>query len=202
MLGYWLAVVRRLALPAATVGLLIAGAMAAVMVLGDGAAAGGALAQSAGSGAVVAALFAALLATQAAVGAARTAGHYGLALDADAVAVPCDVEIRLPHIPGRTAFQLTDSVRHAIARAPMLRVEQTGEFGHGTLDLELRAPSGLRVTAAIRITTGPDATTATISTRPAAAHRRLDGGASWGTARVLERCAREALRAEAHPAPH
>ncbi|MEU0404396.1 hypothetical protein ABZ318_30055 [Streptomyces sp. NPDC006197] len=197
MLRYWLAAVRRLAASALVTGALCAAAMTAVLVLGDGAPWRGAAPRSLAVGAAVALAFAAVLSTANVVGAARTARRYGLALGPEAVALPCVREVRVSGITDRTAFQLTDGVRHAVERDPVLRLDEVTAFGHGKLDLAVRGPSDTKVAVRIRVTTGPEGTTAVVEARPAATYKRLDAAACWSVARLLERRVEEALRAEA-----
>lgn len=154
MLGYWLAVVRRLALPALATGAVCAAAMTAALVLGDGAPWVGAAPQALAAGAVITLAFTAVLSTSTVVSAARTARRYGLTLGPEAVALPSVREVRVPAIEGRTAFQLTDSVRYAVEKDPVLRLDEITAFGHGTLDLTLRGPSDTTVSVQVRVTTG------------------------------------------------
>ncbi|MFF9851477.1 hypothetical protein [Streptomyces litmocidini] len=196
MLSYWFAVVRRLALPALGIGLLCAAAMAAVLVLADGAPWREAAPQSLTAAAVVTLAFAAVLSTVNVVGAARTARRYGLALGAEAVALPCVREVRVPGTTDMTAFQLTDGVRYAVEKDPVLRLEEVTAFGHGKLELTVCGPSDTTVAVRVRITTGPEETIATVEARPTATYKRLDSAASWAVARVLERRVEETLRAE------
>ncbi|WP_237285852.1 hypothetical protein [Streptomyces niveus] len=104
MLGYWLAVVRRLALSALATGVVCAAAMTAVLVLGDGIPWSGAAPQVLAAGAAGALVFAAVLSTSTVVSAARTARLYGLTLGPEAVALPSVREVRMPAIKDRTAF--------------------------------------------------------------------------------------------------
>ncbi|WP_426368402.1 hypothetical protein [Streptomyces sp. E-08] len=197
MLGYCLAVVRRLALPALATGMALAAAMTAAVVLGDGATWTGAAPDALAAGATVAIAFAAVLTTTTAVGAARTARRYGLTLGPEAVALPSVREVRVPTIEGRTAFQLTDSVRHVVESDPVLRVDEVTAFGHGILNLTLRGPSDTTVSVQVRVTTGPKETAAVVEARPEATYKRLDAGACWAVARVVEERVAQALRAEA-----
>ncbi|GAA2774210.1 hypothetical protein [Streptomyces showdoensis] len=196
MLGYCLAVVRRLALPALTTGTVLAAAMAAALILGDGTSWIGAAPQALAAGVAGAFAFAFVLTASTAVGAARTARRYGLALGPGAVALPSVRDVRVPVIKGRTAFQLTDGVRHEVEKEPLLRVKEVTAFGHGTLDLTLRGPSDTTVLVEVRVTTGPKETAVVVEARPEATYRRLDTGACWALARVVEECAVRALRAE------
>ncbi|WP_037673867.1 hypothetical protein [Streptomyces globisporus] len=196
MLGYWLAVVRRLAVPALVTGLLCAAAMVAALVLGDGVPWREAAPQSLTAAAVGALAFAAVLSTATVVRAARTARRYGLALGPEAVALPCVREVRVSGIADRTAFQLTDGVRHAVEKDPVLRRDEVTAFGHGKLDLTVRGPSDTTVAVRVRITTGPERTIAVVEARPTATYKRLDAAACWAVARVLERRIEETLRAE------
>ncbi|MFF0561678.1 hypothetical protein [Streptomyces sp. NPDC004266] len=197
MLGYWLAVIRRLAAPALVTGLLCAAAMAAALVLGDGEPWREAAPQSLAAAAAGALAFAAVLSAAAVVSAVRTARRYGLALGPEAVALPCVREIRVPGIRDRTAFQLTDCVQHAVEKDPVLRRDEVTAFGHGKLDLTVRGPSDTTVAVRVRVTTGPEETIAVVEARPVAAYKRLDAAASWAVARALEHRVEEALRAEA-----
>ncbi|MEV8407447.1 hypothetical protein AB0R12_17005 [Streptomyces niveus] len=196
MLGYWLAVVRRLALPALATGAVCAAAMAAALVLGDGTSWSAAVPQAVAAGAVGVLALVAVLSTSTVVSAARTARRYGLTLGPDAVALPSVREVRMPAIEGRTAFQLTDSVRHVVEKDPVLRLDEITAFGHGTLDFTLRGPSDTSVSVQVRVTTGPKETTAVVEARPAATYKRLDAAACWAVARVVEQRVAQALRAE------
>ncbi|MEV7568787.1 hypothetical protein [Streptomyces tanashiensis] len=197
MLGYWLAVVRRLALPALASGAVFAAVMTAALVLGDGTPWSGAAPEALAAGAAVALAFAAVLSTSTVVSAARTARRYGITLGPEAVALPSVREVRVPVIEGRTAFQLTDSVRYEVEKDPVLRLEEITAFGHGTLDLALRGPSDTTVSVQVRITTGAKETAAVVEARPAATYKRLDAAACWAVARVVEQRVAQALRAEA-----
>ncbi|AJF63214.1 hypothetical protein [Streptomyces vietnamensis] len=196
MLGYCLAVLRRLALPALATGTVFAAAMTAALVLGDGTPWSGAAPQALAAGAAVALAFAAVLTITTAVGAARTARRYGLTLGPEAVALPSVREVRVPAIEGRTAFQLTDSVRHVVEKDPVLRVDEVTAFGHGILDLTLRGPSDTTVFVRVRVTTGPKKTAAVVEARPATTHKQLDAAGCWAVARVVEERVAQALRAE------
>ncbi|MFE2043663.1 hypothetical protein ACFXAZ_22585 [Streptomyces sp. NPDC059477] len=197
MLGYWLGVVRRLALPALATGAVCAAATTAVLVVGDGTPWSGAVPQALAAGAVVALAFAAVLSTSTLVRAARTARRYGFTLGPEAVALPSVREVRVPAIAGRTAFQLTDSVRCAVEKDPVLRLDEITAFGHGTLDLTLCGPSDTTVSVQVRLTTGPKEMAAVVEVRPAATYKRLDAAACWAVARVVEERVAQALRAEA-----
>ncbi|MFE3742159.1 hypothetical protein ACFXP3_15130 [Streptomyces sp. NPDC059096] len=197
MLGYWLAVVGRLALPALATGAVCAAAMTAALMLGDGTPWSGAALQALAAGAAGAVAVAVVLSTSTVVSAARTARRYGLTLGPEAVVLPSVREVRMPAIEGRTAFQLTDSVRHAVERDPVLRLDEITAFGHGTLDLTLRGPSDTAVSVQVRVTTGPKETAAVVEARPAATYKRLEAATCWAVARVVEERVEQALRAEA-----
>ncbi|MFG2112722.1 hypothetical protein ACGFRB_08795 [Streptomyces sp. NPDC048718] len=200
MLGYWFAVVRRLAFPALTTGALFAVGLAALLIVGGDVVVSEAVPEVLGAGVGSAFAFLAILSMAATVGAARTARRYGLALGPEAVALPSVREVRVPGIANRTAFQLTDSVRYAIENDPAMPLDEVTTFGHGALDLTLSGPSDTKVVVEIRITPGPDTTTAAIQARPTATHKRLDSAASWAMAGIVERRTLEALHAEAAPA--
>ncbi|AYG78274.1 hypothetical protein DWB77_00381 [Streptomyces hundungensis] len=197
MFGYWLGVVRRLALPALATGVVCTAAMTVALVLGDGTPWSGAAPQALAACAAVALAFTVILSTSIVVSAARTARRYGLTLGPEAVALPSVREVRVPAIEGRTAFQLTDSVRYAVERDPDLRLEAITALGHGTLDLTLRGPSDTTVFVQVRITTESLETAAVVEARPAATYKRLDAGACWAIARVVEERVAQTLRAEA-----
>ncbi|MFB6838945.1 hypothetical protein [Streptomyces sp. NPDC056361] len=197
MLGYRLAVVRRLALPALAIGVVFAAAATAVPVLDDGTPWSEAAPQALAAGAAVAFVFATVLVLTTVVGAARTARRYGIALGPEAVSLPCVREVRIPAIEGRTAFQLTDSVRHVVEKDPVLRVEEVTAFGHGVLDLTLRGPSDTMVFVSVRVTTGPKETAVVVEARPEATYKKLDAAVCWALARVVEKHATQALHAEA-----
>jgi len=171
--------------------------MTAALVLGDGTPWSGAAPQALAAGAAVALAFTAVLSTSTVVSAARTARRYGLTLGPEAVALPSVREVRVPAIEGRTAFQLTDSVRYAVEKDPVLRLDEITAFGHGTLDLTLRGPSDTRVSVQVRVTTGSNETAAVVEARPAATYKRLDAAACWAVARVVEERVAQALHAEA-----
>ncbi|MEV2264888.1 hypothetical protein [Streptomyces anulatus] len=197
MLGYWLAVVRRLALPALAISAVCAAAMTAALVLGDGTPWIGAAPHALAAGAVIALAFTAVLSTSTVVSAARTARRYGLTLGPEAVVLPSVREVRVPAIEGRTAFQLTDSVRYAVEKDPVLRLDEITAFGHGTLDLTLCGPSDTAVSVQVRVTTGSKETAAVVEARPAVTYKRLDAAACWAVARIVEERVAQALRAEA-----
>ncbi len=197
MFGYWLGVVRRLALPALAIGVVCTAAMTVALVLGDGTPWSGAAPQALAACAAVALAFTVILSTSIVVSAARTARRYGLTLGPEAVALPSVREVRVPAIEGRTAFQLTDSVRYAVERDPDLRLEAITALGHGTLDLTLRGRSDTTVFVQVRITTESLETAAVVEARPAATYKRLDAGACWAIARVVEERVAQTLRAEA-----
>ncbi|MFD8207944.1 hypothetical protein ACFV2S_16325 [Streptomyces sp. NPDC059695] len=197
MLGYCLAVVRRLAPTALAVGVVCAAAVTAALVLGDGAPWSGAAPEAVAVGAVVALAFAAVLTVTTVLGAARTAHRYGFTLSADAVALPAVREVRMPAVAGRTAHQLTDSVRYEVENDPVLRVREVTAFGHGVLDLTLRGPSDTAVLVRVRVTTGPEETAVVVEARPEDTYKRLDGALCWALARVVEERVARALRAEA-----
>ncbi|MFE5845834.1 hypothetical protein ACFQ7N_29905 [Streptomyces niveus] len=171
MLGYWPAVGRRLALPALATGAVCAAAMAAALVLGDGTSWSAAVPQALAAGAVGALALVAVRSTSTVVSAARTARRYGLTLGPDAVALPSVREVRIPAIEGRTAFHLTDSVRHVVEKDPSVSVQ-------------------------VRVTTGPKETTAVVEAHPAATYKRPDAAACWAVDRVVEQRVAQALRAE------
>ncbi|WP_234439610.1 MULTISPECIES: hypothetical protein [Streptomyces] len=152
--------------------------------------------QALAAGAVGAFAFTAVLTVTTAVSAARTSRRYGLTLGPEAVALPSVREARVPTIEGRTAFQLTDSVRHAVEKDPVLRVDEVTAFGHGILDLTLRGPSASTVIVRVRVTTGPTETAAVVEARPAAAYKQLDAAACWSVARVVEERVARALHTE------
>ncbi|MFC9343794.1 hypothetical protein ACFT0G_28400 [Streptomyces sp. NPDC057020] len=197
MLGYWLAIVRRLTLPALGVGVAFAAAATAVPVLDEGEAWNLAAPGALTAGAAVAFFFAAVLASILTVGAAHTVRRYGITLGPEAAApVPCVREVRLPTVEGRTVFQLTDAVRYEVENDPALRGAEVTAFGHGTLDLTLRGPSDTKVLVQVRITTGPEGTAAVVEARPEATYKKLDS-AVWALARVVEKHTVQALHAEA-----
>lgn len=80
MLGYCLSVVRRLALPVLATGMVLAVAMTAAPVLGDGPPWREAAFHALAADAAVAFTFTAVLTITTAVGAAHTARRYGLTL--------------------------------------------------------------------------------------------------------------------------
>ncbi|MFF8835857.1 hypothetical protein [Streptomyces sp. NPDC015130] len=94
MLGYCLALVRRPALPALAIGVVFAAAATAVPVLDDGTPWSEAAPDALAAGAAVAFVFTFVLALTAAVGAARTARRYGMALGPEAVALPCPAFVK------------------------------------------------------------------------------------------------------------
>ncbi|MFB8311488.1 hypothetical protein ACFC5T_23470 [Streptomyces sp. NPDC055961] len=196
MFGYCLAVIRRVALPALAIGTVLAAAVTAVLVLGDGTPWSGAAPQALAAGEAVVFAFAAVLTITTVVSAARTARRYGLTLGPEAVTLPSVREVRVPTIEGRTAFQLTDSVRYVVEKDPVLRVDEVTAFGHGILDLTLRGPSASTVFVRVRVTTGPKETAAVVEARPAATYKLLDAATCWAVARVAEERVARALRAE------
>ncbi|MFE9256600.1 hypothetical protein [Streptomyces sp. NPDC006879] len=185
MLRYWLATARRLLLGAGASALVSGGAMAGVLIAEAPASWPGALAQGAAAGLSVGAALMLLIATSNTWRAARTAAHHGLALGAAAAPAHHRQMLRVPLVPGTTAYQLTDSVLHALKQVPNLRIEEVAEFTHGRLTLVYGSALGVPVRLSISIETGRDSATATVDARPTTTWKRLDGGASWSVLTLL-----------------
>ncbi|AJE40934.1 hypothetical protein [Streptomyces nodosus] len=185
MFTYWLAVVRRAAMALSVCAVLCGGAMAGVMIWDNATAWAAALLQGALFGLAVSAAVAIAGATSNTWKAARAASHHGLTLSAEAVRLPCTAEIRVPIPPGITAYQLTDSVLHALKQLPAPEIDEVKEFTHGKLTLICRKSLSLPVRFHVSITTDQDAAIVAMEARPKAAWRMMDDGASWSVLKAF-----------------
>lgn len=179
MLRYWLATVRRSAVAAASVAVFLGAAMAGVLISEDANAWSAALLQGAFAGLLVGVVLSVAIATSNTWHAWRTASRHGLSLAAEAAAVPCTAEFRTPVPAGTTAYQLTDSVLHALKKVPFPRIAEVEEFTHGKLTLVCATSLAIPVRLHIFIETDRDTATVTMDARPVTTWKRLDGGASW-----------------------
>ncbi|MGX4691884.1 hypothetical protein [Streptomyces sp. JNUCC 63] len=170
----------------AAVAVVCGSAMAGVMIWDDATAWAAALLQGALAGLVLGAVMAVMIATSNTWQAARTASRHGLTLSAEAVPLPCTAEIRVPIRSGTTAYQLTDSVLHALKQLPAPQIDEVTEFTHGKLTLICRKSLSLPVRFRISVTTDRDTATVTMDARPTATWRLLDDGASWSVLKAFE----------------
>ncbi|MFE7208969.1 hypothetical protein ACFU93_02955 [Streptomyces sp. NPDC057611] len=185
MFSYWLAVVRRAAVAIATIFVVCGGALAGV-TLWDGETWATALLRGALAGFAVGAVVAVVGATSSTWQAVRAASRHGLTLSAEAVPLPCTAEIRVPIRPGTTAYQLTDSVLHALKQLPAPEIDEVKEFTHGKLTLICRKSLSVPVRFHISITTDQDTATVAMDARPTATWKLLDDGASWSVLKAFE----------------
>ncbi|MFF9122917.1 hypothetical protein ACF09J_06385 [Streptomyces sp. NPDC014889] len=185
MFSYWLAVVRRAAGTIAAIFVICGGAMAGV-TLWDGGTWATVLFRGALAGFVPGAVMAVVGATSNTWKAARAASRHGLTLSAEAVPLPCTAEIRVPIRPGITAYQLTDSVLHALKQLPAPEIDEVKEFTHGKLTLICRKSLSGPVRFHVSITTDQDSATVAMDARPTATWKLLDDGASWSVLKAFE----------------
>ncbi|MCX4678784.1 hypothetical protein OG413_26345 [Streptomyces sp. NBC_01433] len=197
MLRYWLATVRRTAVAAASLAVVIAAAMAGVLISEDANAWSAALLQGALAGLLVGVVLAVVIATSNTWRAWRTASRHGLTLAAEAAAVSCTAEFRTPVPAGTTAYQLTDSVLHALKKVPFPRIDEVTEFTHGKLTLVCASSLASPVRLHISIETDRDTATVTMDARPVTTWKRLDGGASWSVLTASTPHVRDAIHDEA-----
>ncbi|MFD4976934.1 hypothetical protein [Streptomyces sp. NPDC058424] len=197
MISYWVAVIRRFAVGIAALAVLCGGAMAGVMIWDDATVWAAALLQGTLFGLAVGAVVAIVGSTSNIWQAARMASRHGLRLSAEAVPLPCTAEIRVPIRPGTTAYQLTDSVLHALKQVPAPQIDEVKEFTHGKLTLICRKSLSLPVRFHISITTDRDIATVTLDARPTATWRLLDEGASWSVLKAFEPHVSKAVHDEA-----
>ncbi|MFD4609462.1 hypothetical protein [Streptomyces sp. NPDC058451] len=197
MFSYWGAVIRRAAVGVAALFVFCGGAMAGVMIWDDASAWAAALLQGALFGLAVVAVVVIAGSTSNLWQAARMASRHGLTLSAEAVPLPCTAEIRVPIPPGTTAYQLTDSVLHALKQLQAPQIDEVKEFTHGKLTLICRKSLSLPVRLRISITTDRDTATVTMDARPTATWRVLDEGASWCVLKAFEPHVSKAVHDEA-----
>ncbi|MEU3343461.1 hypothetical protein ABZ723_00325 [Streptomyces sp. NPDC006700] len=186
MFSYWLAVVRRAAGPIAVIFVICCGAMAGALIWEDASAWAAALLQGSLFGLAVGAVLAVVGATSNTWQAARAASRHGLPLSAEAVPLPCTAEIHVPIRPGTTAYQLTDSVLHALKQLPAPEIDEVKEFTHGKLTLICRKSLSTPVRFHVSITTDHDTATVAMEARPTATWKLLDDGASWSVLKAFE----------------
>ncbi|PZH11379.1 hypothetical protein C1I97_13010 [Streptomyces sp. NTH33] len=160
--------------------------MAGVMIWDDATAWAAALLQGTLFGLAVGAVVAVAGATSNTWQAARAASRHGLTLSVEAIALPCTAEIRVPIRPGTTAYQLTDSVLHALKRLPAPEIDRVTEFTHGRLTVICRKSLSLPVRFCIFITTDRDTATVAMDARPTATWKLMDDGASWSVLKAFE----------------
>ena len=192
MITYWSAVVRRVAPVAGLITLVAGGAMLAVLLVSDGAPLAPALGQSALAALTCGVAFLLVVSVPDTVTAVRTASYYGLSLEPTAARLPA-VRRVTADTSGATAFQLADSVLHAIKRAQTPVVADVLELRHGRVALICEAPYGPLIQVSIDITVAGGKAVAGITCRPTTTWKRLDGGASWAIAGLLERQVRATL---------
>ncbi|MFJ6566746.1 hypothetical protein ACIQNU_04955 [Streptomyces sp. NPDC091292] len=197
MLRYWLATVRRTAVAAASAAVVIGTAAAGVLISENPNAWSAGLFQGVLAGLVVGVVLALVIATSNTWQARRTASRHGLTLTAEAAAVPCTAEFRVPAPAGATAYQLTDSVLHALKGVPLPRIDEVKEFTHGKLTLVCASSPAGPVTLRISITTDRNTATVTMDARPATTWKRLDGGASWSVLTTFKPHVSNAIHHEA-----
>ncbi|MFH9978186.1 hypothetical protein ACH4ND_02810 [Streptomyces sp. NPDC017179] len=196
MLSYWLATVRRAAVVIVMIGACLGTFMAGFIIWEDSSAWEEALRQGTLGFLVLSAFMAVVLPATNTWHAARTVSRHGLTLSAEAVPLPCTAEIRVPIRPGTTAYQLTDSVLHALKRLPAPEIDEVKEFTHGELTLVCRKSLRLPVRFHISITTDQDTATVTMDARPTATWKILDDAASWTVLKVFEPHVRKAVHDE------
>ncbi|MYT94434.1 hypothetical protein GTY40_25790 [Streptomyces sp. SID8359] len=197
MLRYWLAIVRRTAVAAVSVAVVIGAAMAGVLISEDTHAWPTALLQGMLAGLLAGVVLAVVIATSNTWHLWRTASRHGLTPAAEAAAVSCTVVFRTPVPAGTTAYQLTDSVLHALKKVPSPRIDEVEEFTHGKLTLICASSPVGPVRLRISIETDRDTATVTMDARPVTPWKRLDGGASWSVLTVFEPHVRKAVHREA-----
>ncbi|WP_225078656.1 hypothetical protein [Streptomyces sp. CoT10] len=196
MFSYWLATIRRAAVAIAALFVFCGGAMAGVMIWEDASAWAAALLQGTLFGLAVAAVVVIVGSISNTWQAVRMASRHGLTLSPEAVPLPCTAEIRVPIRPGTTAYQLTDSVLHALKQLSAPQIDEVKEFTHGKLTLICRKSLSLPVRFHISITTDRDTATVTMDARPMA-WRVLDEGASWCVLKTFEPHVGKAVHEEA-----
>ncbi|WP_330288250.1 hypothetical protein [Streptomyces sp. NBC_00576] len=184
--------VRRVAPVAGLIALVAGGAMLAVLLVGDGAPFAPALGQSALAALTCGVVFLLVVPVPETVTAVRTASNYGLSLEPTAARLPA-VRRVTADTSDATAFQLADSVLHAIKKAQTPVVAEVLELGHGRVALICEAPYGPPVQVSVDITVAGGKAVADITCRPTITWKRLDGGASWAIAGMLERQVRATL---------
>jgi hypothetical protein len=192
MVTYWSAVVRRVAPAAGLIALVVGGAMLAALLLGDGAPLASSFAQSALAALICGVAFLLVVTVPDTVTAVRTASHYGLPLEPSAARLPA-VRRVTADTPGATAFQLADSTLHTIKKARTPVVAEVLELGHGKVSLICGTPHGTPVRVSIDIAVTGGTALAVVTCRPTTTWKRLDGGASWAIAGMLERQVRATL---------
>ncbi|GED86701.1 hypothetical protein [Streptomyces sp. 6-11-2] len=197
MLSYWLATVRRAAVAIVIPGVSLGAFMAGVTIWEDPSAWADGLLQGTLGCLVLSAFMVVVLPTTNTWHAARAVSRHGLTLSAEAVPLPCTAEIRVPIRPGTTAYQLTDSVLHALKQLPAPEIDEVQEFTHGKLTLICRKSLRLPVRFHLSITTDRDTATVTMEARPTATWKILDDGASWTVLKVFEPHVSKAVHDEA-----
>ncbi|MGA5727257.1 hypothetical protein ACPCI1_01290 [Streptomyces seoulensis] len=192
MFSYWLAAVRRLAVALVAVVLIVGGAAVALLVA-DGSDRVGALLQGVAIGAGWGAAFVFLIATSSTAQAGRAARRYGLVLDERAAVVPSTGRVEVPVRPRTTAYEVTDTVLHALKGVPAPRVGEVVEFTHGRLAVRYGGPGGVDVALRVTVTADRDRATVEMTAGPVDARKKLDGGASWSVLTAVAPAVREAL---------
>lgn len=197
MFRYWFAIVRRTAVAAASVAVASGAAMAGVLISEDANAWSAALRQGALGGLLVGVVLAGVIATSDTWHAWRTASRHGLTLSPDAAAGTRTAVFRASVPVGTTAYQLTDSVLHALKQTPFPQIDEVQEFTHGKLSLVCANSLANPVRLRISIETDRNTATVTMEARPVTTWRRLDGGASWSVLTAAEAHVRSAVHREA-----
>lgn len=192
MYSYWFAALRRLSVALVAVVLITGGAVVALLV-GDGSGWGAALGEGVAVGVGWGVVFVCLIATSSTVQAGRAARGYGLVLDERAAVVPSTGRVEVPVRPGTTAYEVTDTVLHALKGVPAPRVGEVVEFTHGRLAVRYGGPGGVDVALRVTVTADRDRATVELTAGPVAARKKLDGGASWSVLTAVAPAVREAL---------
>lgn len=194
--AYWLAALRRTAWLHASVALVCGAPMAAVLISEDGCAWPAALFQGTFVGLAAGTAVAVVGTASSTWGAVRAASRCGLTLTAEAVALPCTTQFRLPVPSGTSAYQLTDSVLHALKQIPAPRIDDVEEFTHGKLTLVCARSYGTPVRLRISIEKDRETATVTMEARPVSTWKRMDDGASWNVLTACEPHVRKAVHDE------
>ncbi|MFB7556586.1 hypothetical protein [Streptomyces brevispora] len=171
--------------------------MAGVLISEDSNAWSIALRQGALGGLLVGVVLAGVIATSNTLHARRTASRHGLTLSPDAAAGTRTTVFRASVPVGTTAYQLTDSVLHALKQAPFTRIDEVQEFTHGKLSLVCASSLANPVKLSISIETDQNTATVTMEARPVSTWKRLDGGASWSVLTAAEPHVRGAVHPDA-----
>ncbi|MFD8673888.1 hypothetical protein ACFV1A_12480 [Streptomyces seoulensis] len=113
-----------------------------------------------------------------------------------AAVVPSTGLVEVPKRPGTTAYEVTDTVLHALKGVPAPRVGEVVEFTHGRLAVRYGGPGGIDVALGVTVTTDRDRATVEMTAGPVGARKKLDGGGSWSVLTAVEPAVRDAPAAE------